>query len=263
MEEYKEADELEFMERFKEPEPYNLIDILKRDVEEEKNEIKRSSLIIRDDIINIRKRLKTAKTPADIADIEVSIHFSLECINTILTSSPGPLSAYLGRSVSAALWKEAGYDEHIIKALREIHRSRFLGYQTELNDLLQDVRAFIPEEKIPDKAFDHSWTEEQLKLIAKGLQKEGRIDNIQQFYEVMNKRQGCIKWLACKTDLKIFILYFCRQIEYTPFPTRVSGYEFPMAEAKRLFDLKGGKLTKGSFSVKADNIYDRLFASIH
>ncbi|MDH6356253.1 hypothetical protein [Parabacteroides sp. PF5-9] len=117
---------------------------------------------------------------------------------------------------------------------------------------------------IQNQPFNHKWNEKQIATIAKELKGLGKIDKEDDFAKVMQGRQGCIDWKTTKTDLKIFLSYFCKQIQYsnTGIPEVIPNSKFPQKEAELLFTVKGERLTKGTFSISNNNEYDALFSTI-
>ncbi|MDD2495569.1 hypothetical protein [Massilibacteroides sp.] len=115
------------------------------------------------------------------------------------------------------------------------------------------------------KPFNHEWTDEQLKHIAKGLLEDGRISDTNLFCRIMNGDSGYINWLTTATDLKIFIRYFCKQIQYNEklYPDVKSGSIFPKSDSTRIFKVNGKELTHGGYPpIPNGNIYEKIFASI-
>lgn len=110
--------------------------------------------------------------------------------------------------------------------------------------------------------FSHKWEIKHLQHIAGGLLELGKIDNVDIFLSVMSGKQGCINWHRNKTDLKVFLSYFCRHIKYNPqgTPEIIPNSKFPLKEANLLFNINGEKLTKGSFEIPFQNEYDKMFA---
>lgn len=117
---------------------------------------------------------------------------------------------------------------------------------------------------VSSKPFNHRWEDNHLTHIANSLLELNKIDNINVFISVMNGKQGCIDWRGNKTDLKVFLSYFCRQIKYNTQKAAeiIPNSKFPLKEANLLFNVNREKLTKGSFEIPFQNEYDKIFATI-
>lgn len=117
------------------------------------------------------------------------------------------------------------------------------------------------------KPFNHEWTDEQLKHIAKGLKEKGRIENTDMFCRLMNGEKGCINWKTNGTDLKVFIRYFCKHIEYDE--NLLAGIikpkpDFPKSDSVRIFKVNGKELTFGCHpDIPKDNPYNEIFAPLY
>ena len=156
------------------------------------------------------------------------------------------------------------YKDVLCKELDELKNRYKENEYKQISNKGTDVESPKHNNTVGSKPFNHRWEDNHLTHIANSLLELNKIDNTNVFLSVMNGKQGCINWGGKKTDLKVFLSYFCKQIKYNSQKAAeiIPKSKFPLKEANLLFNVNGEKLTRGSFGIPFQNEYDKIFATI-